>query len=154
MQAGGRRLLLITDRATSVRLAMIRQKDTAPEIEVQQRLRSAGVRFRTSGKRLAGTPDLYSISNKWAVFVHGCFWHGHAGCRRATLPKRNRSFWVDKLRRNTQRDRRKIRVLRDCGFSVFVIWECQLGAKPSAVATRMVRRLMLLQRFSSGSAST
>jgi DNA mismatch endonuclease (patch repair protein) len=77
----------------------------------------------------------------WAVFVHGCFWHAHAGCPRATLPKRNRQFWVDKLAANRRRDERSLRDLRQLGYRTLVVWECETGRRLPSLLRRFARRL-------------
>lgn len=75
---------------------------------------------------LPGTPDLVNRRRGWAVFVHGCYWHGHLGCKRATVPKRNAEFWTEKIAANRRRDEAKIAALRALGFEVFVVWECEI----------------------------
>ena len=75
-------------------------------------------------------------TNRWAIFVHGCFWHAHASCPKATIPKANREWWQEKLRRNQERDASKERLLRDLGYRVIVVWECELAA-PELVADRL-----------------
>jgi DNA mismatch endonuclease, patch repair protein len=89
-------------------------------------LRSAGFCFRRNVRSLPGSPDFANKSRRLAVFVNGCFWHHHKGCPRATIPKRNRSFWIEKLATNRKRDARKIRQLRAMGYRVLLLWECQL----------------------------
>src|SRR5438045_3715628 len=95
---------VITDRETSARMKRVRQRDTAPEIALRKWLWRQGYRFRVHNRRLPGTPDLSNTSKRWAIFVNGCFWHGHEGCARATVPKRNREFWVAKIAANQARD--------------------------------------------------
>lgn len=124
------------DDATSIRLGKIRQHGTTPELLVRGIVRSLGSHYRVSNRDLPGSPDLANRSQHWAVFVHGCFWHSHARCVRATVPKRNRRFWTAKLRANQARDKRSIRELRRLGFRVFVVWECELEHP-----TRVLRRL-------------
>ena len=104
----------------------MRQADTAPELRVRQILHSAGLRFRVRNRDLPGSPDMANRSKKWVVFVHGCFWHQHRGCRGATIPKRNRKFWATKFHDNEARDVRVQRELRNLGFKVVVIWECDV----------------------------
>jgi DNA mismatch endonuclease (patch repair protein) len=116
---------LILDAATSRRLGKIRQRDTTAEQRVRRALWALGLRYRVGVRGLPGSPDLANRSARWAVFVHGCYWHSHRGCPRATVPKRNRSFWLDKFAANRARDARVRRALRRLGFLVFVVWECQ-----------------------------
>lgn len=100
-------------------------------------LHRLGFRFRVGGKRLPGRPDVSNVSRRWAVLVHGCYWHGHVGCRRATIPKRNREFWAAKFAANRARDRRVLRELRARGIRPVVVWECEIEERPAAVARRL-----------------
>ena len=113
------------DPATSARMAGIRQKETKLETAVAIILRDMGLRYRKNVKRLPGSPDFANQTARWAIFVNGCFWHHHAGCRKATVPKSNSSFWTKKFRDNRRRDARAIRALRHEGYLVITIWECQ-----------------------------
>lgn len=112
---------LIKDEATSRRLGRIRQSGTTPEIVVRSMLRSLEASYRLRNRDLPGSPDIANRSRRWAVFVHGCFWHGHRGCPRATIPKRNRAFWRAKFAANRARDERVLRMLRDAGYRVEVV---------------------------------
>jgi DNA mismatch endonuclease, patch repair protein len=116
---------LITDPQTSVRLGRIRQRDTRPEQMVRSLLTALGIRYRIRNRDLPGSPDVANRRRKWAVFVHGCFWHAHQGCGRATTPKRNNSFWVAKFEANRRRDERAFAALTDANYKVLVIWECE-----------------------------
>lgn len=107
------------------RMKTQKQKDTKPEVAVRDALRVIGVRFRLTPRDLPGSPDLANHDGKWAIFVHGCYWHQHPGCRKATVPKNNREWWVAKFAANAQRDARKIRNLEELDFSVRVVWECE-----------------------------
>src|SRR5439155_18738791 len=98
-------------------------QDTSVERLVHDALRGLGLRFGTRNKDLPGSPDIANRSRRWAVFVHGCFWHGHPGCAMATIPKRNRSFWLGKFTDNRARDRRVVRTLRYMGYRILVIWQ-------------------------------
>src|SRR5207253_3285059 len=109
----------------------IRQFGTEPELLIRKVLRDLRVGYRTNNRLLPGTPDLANRAKKWAIFVHGCFWHHHKGCKRATVPRRNREFWVEKFRRNRERDARAMRALRRRGYFVVLIWECQTGDRTS-----------------------
>jgi len=115
----------------------VRQSGTAVELEVRRILRSAGVRCTLNNKTLPGTPDFASKSDKWAIFVHGCFWHGHSGCPRATIPKSNVRFWKTKFADNRSRDRKKVHQLRRLGFSVLTVWQCELD-RPTLVAAKLL----------------
>jgi DNA mismatch endonuclease (patch repair protein) len=111
----------------SALLGRVRQKGTAPELEVAHALQRFGVRYRKNVKSLPGSPDFANKTKKWAVFVNGCFWHRHRGCRRATTPTNNQAFWLEKFARNRRRDAEAIRTLRRNGINVLVVWECSTG---------------------------
>lgn len=113
------------DPARSAQMALIRDKHTKPEVKVRKALHAAGLRYRLHDKRLPGKPDLVFPGRDVAVFVNGCFFHQHPGCRRARLPKSRRDFWEPKLRGNVERDLRKRAELEATGWTVFVIWECE-----------------------------
>lgn len=119
-----RDLGLEVDEATSKRLGRIRQHGTDPELAVRRIATELGLRYRTKNRDLPGAPDLANRSKRWAVFVHGCFWHAHEGCLRATVPKRNRAFWEAKFAANRARDARAVDALRARGFRVLTVWEC------------------------------
>lgn len=103
----------------------VRGKNTKPELIVRRLAHTMGFRFRLHRRDLPGTPDLVFPRLRGVILVHGCFWHRHRGCRGATTPKDNSEFWAAKFRRNIERDRAAIRALRDQGWRVIVIWECQ-----------------------------
>lgn len=116
--------LLQVDDATSLRMAGVRQKATRPELLVGSALRALGQRYRLHNRDLAGSPDFANRRLGWVLFVHGCFWHRH-GCRATTNPTRNREFWEAKFARNVARDARSAEALRQSGYRVIVIWECE-----------------------------
>ena len=120
-------------------MASIGPRDTEPELAVRRALHAAGLRFRLHAVSLPGRPDLVLPRFRSVVFVHGCFWHRHIGCRRSTIPRRNRAWWVDKLRRNRARDRRNQRALHELGWRVFVVWECEVERRASLDA--LIRRI-------------
>lgn len=113
------------------------RKDTKPERCVRSVLTSLGARYRIAPRDLPGSPDIANKRRKWAIFVHGCYWHHHQGCAKATVPKRNGSWWIAKFQRNKERDALKLRELQELGYTVTVIWECE---------TRDVERLKLFVR--------
>ena len=119
----------MTDRLSRERrswnMSRIRSRDTQPEKQVRSALHRAGYRFRLRSKKLPGSPDVVLPKYHTAVFVHGCFWHRHPGCRFSTTPATNESFWKKKFDANRDRDKRNKRALRMMGWRVFVIWECQ-----------------------------
>jgi DNA mismatch endonuclease, patch repair protein len=116
--------VLQVDDATSARMARVRQKATQPELLVGKALRALGHRYRSKNRDLPGSPDFANRKARWAVFVHGCFWHRH-GCSATTTPGRNREFWQAKFERNVARDQQAVEALRARGFRVLVIWECE-----------------------------
>jgi DNA mismatch endonuclease Vsr len=119
------RFELLLDPETSARLARIRQTGTKPEQEVRKVLAAVGLRYRLNNRDLQGSPDIANRRSRWAIFVHGCFWHRHQRCKRTTTPKRNREFWEAKFRANQHRDERAVESLTKEGFRVAVIWECE-----------------------------
>lgn len=118
---------LTTTAVSSAHMGRVRQSGTTPELHVRALVCSMGHRYRIRNSDLPGSPDLANRTQKWAIFVHGCYWHSHSGCPRATVPKRNRAFWLAKFKRNSERDRRAEEALWRLGFRVAVIWECEAG---------------------------
>lgn len=110
-------------------MSLVRHESSKPEVRVRKLLHRAGYRFRLHNKKLPGTPDIVLPKYKTVVFVHGCFWHHHEGCKRAALPKKNREFWAAKFERNMQRDKRVRHELKELGWRVIVVWECELAKK-------------------------
>jgi DNA mismatch endonuclease, patch repair protein len=109
-------------------MSRIRARDTSPETRVRSAVHALGRRFRKNVASLPGKPDLANQSKRWAIFVHGCFWHGHDGCKLASRPKTNREYWTPKLQRNKARDAAGIAALKANEFKVLVLWECQVRA--------------------------
>jgi len=137
----------IVDRATRSRMMRaVRHAGTPPERKVRRIIRELGIRFATNLRALPGTPDLASRKQMWAVFVHGCFWHGHPNCSktkggsRPRIPRSNARFWREKIEANRKRDARKVRRLRRLGFRVLSVWECELRDRETA-ARRISRFL-------------
>lgn len=104
-------------------MSNIRGKNTSPELLIRKALHARGFRFRVHAKNLPGTPDLVLPKYKAAVFVHGCFWHGHR-CRYFKVPQTRREFWLDKIGKNQARDEQQIAALRALNWRVLIIWEC------------------------------
>lgn len=132
MLIGGTMVDIVTKQQRSARMARIRGKDTRPEILVRQGLFRMGYRFRLHRKIGKARPDIVFIRKRVAVFVQGCFWHQHQGCRHYRIPKSNIEFWTNKLTKNSSRDRRNIESLRDEGWRVALIWECAIS-EPSLI---------------------
>lgn len=127
----------------SERMSRIRSSNTSPEIALRCALHALGLRFRLHRKVLPGKPDIVLPRYKTVIFVHGCFWHRHSGCKIATTPKSNTDFWVEKFGRNVARDARTREQLEELGWKVFVAWECELGSahKAAEVALRLASEI-------------
>lgn len=110
-------------------MAAIHSKDTKPEILVRKYLFSQGFRYRLNLPKLPGHPDIVLRKYKAVIFVNGCFWHGHEGCRYHTIPQTNTDFWTAKIQRNQERDKAERQALTDLGWRCITIWECQLRPK-------------------------
>jgi DNA mismatch endonuclease (patch repair protein) len=121
-------------------MARVKSKDTSPEKAVRRILTRLGVRYRLHRKDLPGNPDIVMPGRKLAVFVHGCFWHGHDCARGSRVPKANRDYWLAKVGRNKARDEKAQEALRADGWTVETIWECELKDEPGLTA-RLARRL-------------
>lgn len=117
------------DSARSAQMALVKARDTKPEMTVRRALHAGGLRFRLHYRHLPGKPDIVLPSRRIAIFVHGCFWHRHSqpDCKLARLPKSRLDFWLPKLEGNRERDARNEAALREAGWDVRVIWECELG---------------------------
>lgn len=126
----------------SRRMSTIRTKGTAPETSVRKALRRLGVMAKTNASHLPGSPDLLVSQEGAAIFVHGCFWHRHRGCRYAYMPKSNVPFWTAKFEANVRRDIRVARRLRRLGWRVLTVWECQTW-DPAALERLLHGRLRL-----------
>ena len=126
----------------SERMGRVRSQGTAPETRVANALRERGLRFDINASDVQGRPDIVFRDDKVAVFVHGCFWHGHTSCRRAKLPVTNAEKWSSKVRTNRSRDRRVAGSLRREGWSVLTVWECNLAAPAlNRFSTRVLKAL-------------
>jgi len=115
----------ITKEQRSAVMARVRGKNTRPELMVRRAAHSIGLRFRLHRRDLPGVPDLVFPKYKIALFVHGCFWHRHPGCKRATFPKSRKQFWSQKLNRNVERDALVMAKLERMGWRPVVVWECE-----------------------------
>ncbi|HEY1562565.1 MAG TPA: very short patch repair endonuclease [Caulobacteraceae bacterium] len=114
----------------SALMGRVRAKDTAPEMAVRRAAHALGFRFRLHRRDLPGTPDLIFPRLRIAMFVHGCFWHRHADCRRASTPKTRLEFWGPKFARNVDRDAENAELLSSLGWQVATIWECETLCVP------------------------
>ena len=118
-------------------MAAIRGTNTQPERRLRSAVFARGLRFRLHVRSLPGSPDLVFPKFKAAVFVHGCFWHRHRGCRFTTKPKNNASFWLNKFAENVQRDQVTRHRLVNLGWRIAVVWECAIKESPDAAAARL-----------------
>jgi DNA mismatch endonuclease (patch repair protein) len=116
-------------------MSWIRSSDTVPELAIRKSLHALGFRFRLHGRKLPVKPDIILPRHRTVVFVHGCFWHRHGGCKVATTPKSNTDFWVEKFGRNVARDARVAAELAAQGWNVLVAWECELNTREKSAAT-------------------
>lgn len=121
-------------------MSAVRGRDTKPEMIVRRLLFSMNYRYRLHRQDLPGRPDVVFAGRRKAIFVHGCFWHRHPGCRKATSPKKRAAFWMEKFDRNVERDRRVEERLSEMGWRSLVVWECETGA-PEELAARLKRLL-------------
>jgi len=137
----------LTPQARSAHMARIRGRHTKPEVDLRKALWAMGYRYRLHGKGLPGRPDIVFKGRRKAVFVHGCFWHNHEGCGVAHIPKTRPDYWASKFAGNKARDARNEAELRERGYGVAVVWECEaisaatldrlrafLGSPPEAAA--------------------
>lgn len=115
-----------TKEVRSYNMSRIRSKNTKPEEIVRKYLFSRGLRYRKNDKRFKGKPDIVLSKYKTIIFVHGCFWHIHENCPDFVMPKSNLEYWKPKLIRNSERDKMNTAALRDSGWKVIVVWECEL----------------------------
>lgn len=130
----------MTDQRRRELMQRVRQKGTPAERYVASLCWSQGLKYRLNVKSLPGSPDLANKKMKWAIFVNGCFWHRHRACSKATVPKTNQAFWLEKFAANRARDASKIRLLKSKGFRVLVVWECE------ADSPRTLQRIASLRR--------
>lgn len=116
----------ISKERRSANMRAVLSRDTRPEIRVRQIAHGLGYRFRLNRRDLPGKPDIAFPGRRKVVFVHGCFWHQHKGCRKATVPESNYDFWRTKLARNVDRDTAQLAAIRRLGWRVLVVWECEI----------------------------
>lgn len=116
-------------------MSRIKGGNTKPELIVRSLLHRLGYRFRLHRKDLPGKPDIVLPRHKKVVFVNGCFWHGHEGCKRSSIPSSNTEFWETKIKKNIERDKTKIRELKRLGWKVLIIWQCRIKDTDKVIAT-------------------
>ncbi|MBR4468224.1 MAG: DNA mismatch endonuclease Vsr [Bacteroidales bacterium] len=139
----------MTDKMTPAQrhycMSRIHGKSTKPELKVRQWLWRHGYRYRLNVKSVPGKPDIVMRRYRTAIFVNGCFWHGHDDCDKFKIPQTNREFWVNKIKSNQERDKKNYQVLHDNGWQVVVIWECQLT--PKRIEETMLRVELMLNEY-------
>lgn len=131
-------------------MSRVKGRDTRPEKRLRRALHAAGLRYRLQARELPGRPDIVFRRAKLAIFVHGCFWHRHAGCEHARMPKSRLDFWRMKLEGNVERDARQVGELEAAGYTVLTLWECESRDDEAVAAfvqdvTRRVRQRQLLR---------
>lgn len=131
---------LTTDRR-SWNMGRIRSRHTKPELIVRSLLHRSGYRFRINYEKLPGSPDIVLPKYKTVVFVHGCFWHRHKNCSRATVPKTNSGFWLKKFQRNVSKDLQIRKKLGNLQWKIIVVWECEVLHDPLSVLDRITLKL-------------
>ena len=126
----------------SYNMSQIKGKDTKPEIIVRKFLHSKGFRFRLHDKKLPGKPDIVLRKHKTIVLIHGCFWHGHQGCKYYVVPKTRKEWWLAKINRNREKDRESKKTLQKNGWNIITIWECELKKeKRQKTFERLIEKL-------------
>ena len=131
---------VLTPKQRSYNMSRIRNKDTKPEELVRKYLFSQGFRYRKNDARLLGKPDIVLPKYKTAIFVNGCFWHKHEGCKYFVWPKNNAEFWKEKIEKNVIRDQRNYELLQQDGWKIIIIWDCQL--RPSNREDTLLKLVM------------
>lgn len=115
-----------TQEERSRHMARIRSRDTQPEVYLRKLLFAEGLRYRIAEKSVPGRPDIFLRKHNTAIFVHGCFWHQHKGCKMARIPKSNTEYWEAKFQRNAERDQRVVAELAEKGIKCLIVWECTI----------------------------
>jgi len=120
---------IFTCQERSLIMSKIRSKNTKPELVIRKLIWHLGYRYRIYYKNLPGKPDLVFVRKKKIIYIHGCFWHRHDGCSNANFPKSNTEYWIDKFRRNQERDMIICQKLNELGWKYLIIWECEVKNK-------------------------
>ena len=123
-------------------MSRVHNTDTSIEVKVRKYLFSKGFRFRKNVKKLPGKPDVVLPKYKTVIFVHGCFWHRHEGCKDTTTPKTRTDFWEEKFRKNVENDKLHMELLNNDGWNVIVIWECEIEKDFVNTMNRVVRQIL------------
>lgn len=125
----------------SKNMSRVRSKDTKPERLVRSALHQLGLRFQLHRSDLPGRPDITFVKHKAVIFVNGCFWHQHIGCRKAKLPSTRHEWWQQKLEANAVRDQKNYDLLRSQGWRVLITWECEINDNPEAISQALAREI-------------
>lgn len=133
---------IVSPEVRSRMMASIKSRDTKPEMVVRRYLHGRGFRYTLANRNLPGRPDLALRRHNAVIFVHGCYWHGHQGCRFATTPATRAEFWRAKISANAERDARVVMDLRKLGWRIAVVWECALRKRPESALHRLERFLL------------
>ena len=132
----------LTLHERSYNMSRIRSKNTKPELLVRKWLWHHGYRYRLNVKSVPGKPDIVLRRFRTAIFVNGCFWHGHEVCGKFVIPQKNTDFWTAKIKRNQERDQENYAVLKDAGWNVIIIWECQLKRNTMEDTMKFVEHIL------------
>lgn len=132
----------LTPDKRSWNMSRVHNTDTSIEVKVRKYLFSKGFRFRKNDKRYPGKPDIVLPKYKTAIFVHGCFWHRHEGCKDTTTPKTRTEFWKEKFKKNVENDKLHMELLKNDGWNVIVIWECEIEKDFDNTMNRVVRQIL------------
>lgn len=132
----------LTHDKRSAIMRRIGSKDSAPEKHVRSLVHRMGYRFRLHRRDLPGTPDIVLPRHRKVIFMHSCFFHGHRGCKRATIPETRREFWMKKIETNRKRDRSACRKLRGLGWDYLIIWQCEIKKSTEARLQRRIRKFI------------
>ncbi|MDO9413649.1 MAG: very short patch repair endonuclease [Pseudolabrys sp.] len=130
----------VTKSRRSWLMSLVKSTNTSTELAVRKIIRRLGYKFQTYRKDLPGNPDIVISAKHSIIFVHGCYWHRHKGCPKATTPKTRRAFWLDKFEKNVRRDATARRRLRTLGWRVLVVWQCQLKS-PERLERKLLKFL-------------
>ncbi|MGN8969725.1 very short patch repair endonuclease [Intestinimonas sp. HCP28S3_D6] len=131
----------LTPEKRSWNMGRIKGKDTSIEMKVRQYLFAQGFRFRKNDKRYPGTPDVVLPKYRTVIFVHGCFWHRHEGCKGATTPKTRTEFWQNKFDTNARNDQKNKQLLEEAGWKVIVIWECEIKKSFEEIMEAVIKQI-------------
>ena len=134
----------VTPEQRSRNMALIKDKDTKIEVKVRKYLFNKGFRYRKNDRRYPGKPDVVLPKYKTIIFVNGCFWHMHSGCKRANLPKSRQNYWRPKLLHNVENDHQHYEDLKNAGWHVIVLWECELNKNFDSVMEQTTEEILTM----------